>query len=157
MKGFYVPVRNKIDSIFVNNYNLKHDSLSSKIIAALFTGTLGAIISNPVDVIKIRQMSIPGYNTSIIYGLYNIHKTEGFQGLIKGVVPSTLRGASIAVGELATYDYTKVFLKRAFYRGQESSYLHISASLVTGLVAATVAAPFDLIKTRYLHYIHVFI
>jgi len=102
-------------------------------------------------------MAIPGYNTSIMYGLYNIHKTEGLQGLTKGIVPSTLRGASIAVGELATYDYTKVFLKRVFYRGQESSYLHISASLVTGMVAATVAAPFDLIKTRYFHQIHVFI
>ena len=39
---------------------------------------------------------------------------------------------------------------RAQVFGEESVALHVVASLVTGFVATTVAAPFDIIKTRYM-------
>jgi hypothetical protein len=69
---------------------------------------------------------------------------------VKGIIPSTLRGASIAVGELAAYDIAKTSIKSLDVRGlsEEGAALHIASSLVTGLAATTMAAPFDLIKTR---------
>jgi hypothetical protein len=56
-------------------------------------------------------------------------------------------GAMIAMGELATYDQSKYLLKR-YSLFEEGWMLHIASSLITGLVATTVAAPFDLLKTR---------
>lgn len=56
-------------------------------------------------------------------------------------------GAFIAVGELATYDHSKVVLKSQF-SFDEGFLLHAASSLITGLVATTVAAPFDLLKSR---------
>ena len=35
--------------------------------------------------------------------------------------------------------------------GQEGIGLHVAASLITGVVATTVAAPFDMIKTRMMN------
>lgn len=75
------------------------------------------------------------------------HLCTGFAGLYKGVVPSTLRGAFIACGELATYDITKTAIK-THLGVQDSIPLHVLCSLITGLVATSVAAPFDMIKTR---------
>jgi hypothetical protein len=56
-------------------------------------------------------------------------------------------GAAIAVGELATYDQSKIWLKKHF-DFSEGFKLHTISSLITGFVATTVAAPFDLLKTR---------
>lgn len=56
-------------------------------------------------------------------------------------------GAMIAMGELATYDHVKYLLKKHSTL-EEGGSLHIVSSMITGLVATTVAAPFDLLKTR---------
>lgn len=61
-----------------------------------------------------------------------------------------LLGAFIAVGELATYDQSKSFIKSNF-DGTEGFQLHVICSLITGVVATSVAAPFDLLKTRYIY------
>lgn len=143
--GFYVPLRDALMNRFDSSGSTC--SLFCKILTAMCTGTLGAILANPADVIKIRLMVNPHAYSSVLNGFHKIIKTEGISGLYKGVIPSTLRGAFIAAGELATYDHTKELLK--FYSSiSEGFTLHAIASLITGLVATTVAAPFDMIKTR---------
>jgi hypothetical protein len=147
--GLYTPVRNFYDKKF-NVNNEKDNVLLCKVAAAFTTGTTGAIISNPVDLIKIRLMANPNRYNGLGDALSSIINAEGYNGLLKGIVPSTLRGASIAVGELAAYDHTKTTIKtlNLAYISTEGTSLHILSSLVTGLVATTMAAPFDLIKTR---------
>ena len=82
---------------------------------------------------------------SLIGALYDLYQERG---MFNGLVPSTMRGACISVGEIATYDQAKEMLKASKVVHEEGPVLHITASLITGLVATTVAAPFDLLKTR---------
>lgn len=158
--GFYVPVRDNLVVIFTSsksrsiNGDISTDdkemiqsTFAVKALAAMITGTIGSVVANPIDVVKIRLMTNPKAYPSTLSAVDQIFRTEGFNGLYKGVVPSTLRGAFIAAGELATYDHAKHIIKDKF-RLNEGFYLHSLASLVTGLVAATVAAPFDIVKTR---------
>lgn len=145
--GLYTTVRNQISVLCGNDAENKKDSLFPKICSALTTGTIGAVLANPVDVIKIRLMSNPKLYPTTLSAFPTIISKEGFIGLYKGVFPSTLRGAFIAVGELATYDHSKWMLKHYFCLN-EGSLLHVCSSLITGLIATTVAAPFDMIKTR---------
>ena len=79
--------------------------------------------------------------------LRNIARNEGLvQGLlVRGVSASAPRGAAIAVGEVTTYDQTKAYLKKHY---EDGFALHVVTSLITGVVATTVAAPFDLMKSR---------
>ena len=135
-------------------------TIISQICAAVSTGTLGAVLSNPMDVIKVRQMALASssMSSSLVGTFARISREEGLAGFMRGVLPSTLRGACIAAGELATYDHAKGMIKLLLWRNggsqngmksnEEGLTLHIAASLVTGIVAATVAAPFDLFKTR---------
>jgi hypothetical protein len=152
--GFYVPVRDTIRDIVAKLYNDKtassavENSFSVKALAAMTTGTMGSILANPIDVVKIRLMTNPNAYQSTLSAIPIIFRMEGLAGLYKGVVPSTLRGAFIAAGELATYDHSKHLIK-AHLQISEGVHLHSFASLITGFVAATVAAPFDMIKTRY--------
>ena len=133
----------------------------------MYAGTLGAFIANPVDVVKIRLMVQPQLYPSLFRAIMSIKQQEGWYGLYKGLLPSTLRGivlsinvvallitafyciigAFISVGELATYDQSKYLVKKHF-EISEGFQLHAISSLITGVVATTVAAPFDLLKTR---------
>lgn len=122
-------------------------SFATRASAALITGTLGAIVSNPFDVVKVRLLADRSAYPSTYAAYPTLARAEGLEGLFRGVFPSTLRGASIAVGELAAYDQCKHQMKRTFQM-EEGVKLHGCSSLATGVCATTMAAPFDLIKTR---------
>ena len=47
---------------------------------------------------------------------------------------------------MTTYDFTKDQFRKRNY--EDNFALHVATSLITGLVATTVAAPFDLLKSR---------
>jgi hypothetical protein len=144
--GFYIPVRNYI-LVLTNTNSKESNNLFVKVLSAMSTGVLGSIVANPIDVVKVRMMTINSSSSTyeIIKKVYN---HEGLYGFYKGLVPSTLRASSIAVGELACYDYTKHALINHYNIKEESILLHIFTSLITGFTAATSAAPFDVIKTR---------
>jgi hypothetical protein len=92
-------------------------------------------------------MNNPSQYGSIKLAISSIYTNEGIKGFSKGLWPSTLRGAFIAAGELATYDHAKTKIKY-YFNIREGFFLHTLSSLITGVVATTVAAPFDIIKTR---------
>lgn len=145
--GFYVPVR---DGLCQASGRRTDDSLV-KVISALFCGSLGALIGNPADVLKIRYMADPHAYPSLWGGVRELLREEGVSGLYRGLLPCTLRAACIAAGELATYDIVKTRLCRHLRVRTDDPAVHVLSSLVTGVVAAFVAAPFDLLKARAMH------
>jgi hypothetical protein len=140
--GMYVPCR----SLYLDCFG--GQDAAAKVAAALTTGTLGSLAANPIDVVKIRLMREPTLYPSTAAALPAILRAEGLAGLYRGLAPSTLRGACVSAGELACYDVIKGELRGRFFQGADTLPLHVAASLVTGLVAACVAAPWDLIKAR---------
>jgi hypothetical protein len=136
--GLYVPLRGHFGG----------ESPAAKVAAALCTGTLGSLLANPIDVVKIRLMADARRYPSTAAAIPIIFRAEGLAGFYRGLAPSTLRGACVSAGELATYDVAKGLLREALFSGRDGVALHVAASLVTGCVAACVAAPFDLIKAR---------
>ena len=129
-------------------------SLAQRALAAALTGFGGSLCANAVDVVKVKQFD-SGSNRSVVAAMRDVARSEGVvRGLlVRGVSASAPRGAAIAIGEVTTYDYAKSRLARhpAFARdanGAEPFALHIVTSVITGVVATTVAAPFDTIKSR---------
>lgn len=141
--GFYIPVR---DGCLRLLDRPSDGDLLCKVAAAMACGTLGSVIANPVDVVKIRLMVDPQRYPSLGAALLAVYRTEGLGGLYRGLLPSTLRSAFVAAGELAAYDIIKTQLRSRLRRDDWT--LHLLSSLLTGVVAALVAAPFDLLKAR---------
>lgn len=154
--GLYTPVRD----LAIQQTGAPSDSLVIKLVSAMACGIVGSVIANPFDVVKVRLMAAPmttnttSSPTTTLSVLRSLHSLEGIAGLYRGLVPSTLRGCFIAAGELGTYDVVKTELRRRYpgpgQEGGESVWLHITASLVTGVVAAVVASPFDVLKSRFM-------
>jgi hypothetical protein len=74
----------------------------------------------------------------------------GVRGLWKGWVPNCQRAALVQVGDLTTYDATKQFLRRRF-DFPDGPLLHAVCSGAAGMVAATLGAPADVVKTRVMN------
>ena len=141
-KGLYPIVRDAIAG------DAAEPSLPQRVAAASGTGFLGSICANAVDVVKIRQFERPDrYGGSLINALSAIAREEGLVSglLVRGCSASAPRGAAIAVGEVTTYDQVKTWLKRHY---EDGFAVHVVTSLITGVVATPVAAPFDLLKSR---------
>eukprot|EP00928_Gymnodinium_smaydae_P003782 TRINITY_DN11338_c0_g2_i1.p1 TRINITY_DN11338_c0_g2~~TRINITY_DN11338_c0_g2_i1.p1 ORF type:complete len:304 (+),score=37.36 TRINITY_DN11338_c0_g2_i1:44-913(+) len=120
--------------------------------AASLTGLGGSLCANGPDVVKVRLFAEPGRYSGFLGACSHIARAEGVvRGLLlRGVSASAPRGAAIAIGEVTTYDQTKVTLRQYWppaADGKESFSLHVATSLITGVVATTVAAPFDTIKS----------
>lgn len=139
-KGLYPIARDAISGDV-------NPSLPQRVAAASATGFGGSICANAFDVVKIRQFDQPQRYSSLAGAMRDIARKEGLVGglLLRGVSASAPRGAAIAVGEVTTYDQVKSYFKRHY---EDSFGVHVACSLITGVVATTVAAPFDLLKSR---------
>lgn len=152
--GLYVPVRNMV----LGDSDPKKAPLYKRILAGALSGSLGQLVANPFDVVKVRlqadgRLKALGQNprySGTLNALLRIPKEEGIGGFYKGLGPSIGRAAVINGCGIASYDWTKVQVLRL--TGQEKGLVpQVIGSLVSGLVSALVSTPFDVIKTRMMN------
>jgi len=134
----------------------REPQLHHRALAAALTGLGGSIFANGPDVVKVRLFADPARYPGAAAAALEIARAEGLVAglLTRGVSASAPRGAAIAIGEVTTYDHTKATLRRHWPgadspdgRRREPFSLHVVTSLITGVVATTVAAPFDTLKS----------
>lgn len=140
--GFYTPVRD-----FYAKQTGAVETPFVKVAAALTTGAFSCVLANPIDVVKIRMQRNPQAYSSTFAAIPAIVKAEGWFGLTKGIAPSTLRGMSLSVGQLAVYDIVKTAVRDGL-GVNEGTQLYIMSALVTGVAASVLSAPFDYLKAR---------
>lgn len=146
------------------NHHLGFGALGEKFGAGLIAGAIGSSLANPADLLKIRMQLEPGKTDSD--GRYlrgpqkgkfkkykstgevfkNVLRSEGLRGFYRGVSATCLRSSLLTAGQLSSYDHGKQLLKASGFLS-EGLPLHLTCSVISGLVAATVCAPADRIKT----------
>ena len=87
----------------------------------------------------------PRYNW-FIGALSTITKEEGVAGLYKGLSANVGRASSLAAAEMASYDTLKPVFQDTF--GLDGMALHFGTANGAGFIAAFVANPFDVAKSR---------
>ncbi|XRB16862.1 mitochondrial carrier protein [Pseudoscourfieldia marina] len=146
--GLYPTVRDAVQ--------LDSAPLLGRILAGGMTGSIGSVVFNPVDVVRIRmQTPNPPASTWQAFGIIAREGSGGkgsLSSLWRGWHASAARAATLSGSQLATYDSIKKPLRENFAfltdaQGNETPLLHSFASLVSGFVAQTVTMPFDTMKT----------
>lgn len=141
--GFYEPFKQLLGA-----KDRKTTPLWKKFAAGLLSGSSGAIIANPYDLLKVRMQSKEGVERlSFTAEALSIIKTEGIRGLYRGTLPNVTRGAILTATKMATYDHTKHLILNSGLMNDDI-YCFFVCSLVTGIVLTVTTAPIDLIKTR---------
>jgi solute carrier family 25 (mitochondrial uncoupling protein), member 27 len=81
---------------------------------------------------------------------YQILKEGGVRGLWRGSLINVQRAAIVNLGDLVTYDLVKTYLLNNLDL-KDDYKTHILSSISSGLVAATMGTPADVIKTRIMN------
>jgi len=141
-------------------------SFATRILAGLLTGFTGALVANPTDVVKVRLQAEAGtvrdgvYVTGLKQGeapspntfvsMWRLASQQGvWKGLFRGASANCGRAALVTSGQLTSYDQTKRMLAGCDSGPFQREGMRIAlASFVSGVTAATVSAPVDLVKSR---------
>lgn len=152
--GFYEYLRDNV---------LKKDPdgyfpLWKSIIGGLSAGAAAQFVASPADLVKV-QMQTEGRRAlegkprrvkNTLHAFKKISAERGFLGLWRGWLPNVQRAAIVNLGDLTTYDSAKHFILRN--TSLHDNYVtHALSSLCSGLVAASLGTPADVIKTRIMN------
>ncbi|KAJ3028861.1 UNVERIFIED_CONTAM: hypothetical protein HDU68_000734 [Siphonaria sp. JEL0065] len=132
----------------------KEYPLMGRIVSASIGGVIGGVVGSPADLANVRLQSdarLPlnqqRYNNALD-ALITILRREGVTKLWTGVGPNILRAIPMTAGQIATYDTVKaeMLLFPAYF--SDNLTTHAIASTAGALVATTLCAPIDVIKSR---------
>lgn len=118
--------------------------------AAFASGVCGALVGNPADLANVRMQNDWARRSygSVFDVFSGIIRQDGPRGLLRGVVPNSLRAGVMTSCQLASYDSFKSALKTRLGMSEESTFTQLTASLLAGLLATTLCSPIDVLKTR---------
>ncbi|KAJ3291901.1 Mitochondrial dicarboxylate transporter [Rhizoclosmatium sp. JEL0117] len=125
-----------------------------RILSGCFGGVVGGFVGSPADLANVRLQSdarLPPAQqrySNALDALVTIFRKEGITKLWTGVGPNILRAIPMTAGQAATYDSVKSLLLSYPAYFSDNLTLYIIASTAGALVATTVCAPIDVIKSR---------
>eukprot|EP00201_Polytomella_parva_P011889 CAMPEP_0175056958 /NCGR_PEP_ID=MMETSP0052_2-20121109/10980_1 /TAXON_ID=51329 ORGANISM="Polytomella parva, Strain SAG 63-3" /NCGR_SAMPLE_ID=MMETSP0052_2 /ASSEMBLY_ACC=CAM_ASM_000194 /LENGTH=316 /DNA_ID=CAMNT_0016322083 /DNA_START=52 /DNA_END=1002 /DNA_ORIENTATION=+ len=143
--GLYTPIKMAIagDEKAAASFQLK-------VLSGSLSGGLAAAVTSPIELIKTRLQAAgrdPALPNTSMGVIRSVVAADGVPGLWRGAMPGLIRSAILTACQCATYDEAKKFVKDTTGLN-EGLYLHLSSSMIAGLVTTTVTNPIDVIKTR---------
>lgn len=133
-------------------------SIWKSVLCGSASGALGQFLASPTDLVKVqiqmegrrRLEGHPPRVQSTWHAFRKILAEGGVRGLWKGWVPNVQRAALVNMGDLTTYDNIKHFILNNTNL-KDNWLTHMLSSSCSGLVAATLGTPADVVKTRIMN------
>ncbi|KAM4787047.1 mitochondrial uncoupling protein 4 isoform 1-T1 [Cyanocitta cristata] len=128
------------------------------VVGGMSAGAIGQFFASPADLVKV-QMQMEGKRKlegkplrfrGVHHAFLKILSEGGVRGLWAGWVPNVQRAALVNMGDLTTYDSVKHFLLLNTTL-VDNSVTHSLSSACSGLVAAVLGTPADVVKTRIMN------
>lgn len=119
--------------------------------ASAASGTLAAVFTNPIWVIKTRMLSTSssqqGAYPSMISGLRSIWRGEGYRGLFHGLVP-TLAGVSHGALYFVAYEKLKAQRRQSRNNAPLTNLDTLFTSSLSKVFAGSLTYPHQLVRAR---------
>ena len=138
--GMFAPVKRALG---VN----KESNPILKCVAGGIVGAMGAISSNPSDMIKVRMQAHQGEYQSAWWHISKIYQNYGVIGFWKGLNAGIQRSIVLNFTKLGTYDIIKHKIIDDGYL-KDGLLCQFVASIFAGFFTAVTSTPVDNIKTR---------
>ncbi|KAF8358672.1 hypothetical protein PRIPAC_93667 [Pristionchus pacificus] len=122
-------------------------------LAGLVSGAIAQFFASPMDLVKVQVQLRHISNTAEYHGntisiVSAIVRKHGFTELWRGWIPNVQRAALLNMADIACYDFSKRYLLSSDLGLTDSTLTHLLASALSGLSAALVSTPSDVVKTR---------
>lgn len=152
--GFYEPIR-KTTNQLVGLDTMQQNPFTS-VFAGAASGAVGAILGNPLFMIKARMQAYSPalpvgaqhYYKSSWDALKTIYQRERFRGLVRGVDAAILRTSMGSSVQLPTYNWTKNQLVSRGILPAGSIWTYLASSSVSGVCVLVMMQPADTTLTR---------
>ncbi|KAG0320935.1 Mitochondrial dicarboxylate transporter [Linnemannia gamsii] len=159
-QGTYSTVRFGTYDLLKEKFGPKDGSripVSTMLLCGVLAGCVGGGFGNPADVVNIRMVNdgkLPKeqqrHYKHAFDGLFRIVKEEGPSQLMRGLGPNMNRAILMTSSQLVSYDgFKRQLLSTPWFKDNLAT--HFASSLLAGLVATTVCAPLDVLKTRIMN------
>eukprot|EP00004_Rigifila_ramosa_P016336 TRINITY_DN3869_c0_g1_i1.p1 TRINITY_DN3869_c0_g1~~TRINITY_DN3869_c0_g1_i1.p1 ORF type:complete len:301 (-),score=49.99 TRINITY_DN3869_c0_g1_i1:29-931(-) len=145
--GLYEPVKSALVGGNTEVRGLDFP-LWKKICAGAVSGSIGAAIATPTDLVKVRMQAGGTQYKGVFHAFATIYRAEGFAGLYRGVGPTVQRATILTATQLPVYDHSKHLMLSRNWVKHDDTWAHFLASMTTGLVVASTTSPVDVVKTR---------
>ncbi|KAG2236418.1 mitochondrial carrier domain-containing protein [Thamnidium elegans] len=139
---------------YITSKTNKKANIGQLLICSSIAGALGGACGNPGDVINVRMQNdgqLPPQQRRnykhAIDGIVRITKDEGASALFRGLGPNINRAILMTSSQCVSYDLFKTIILNHTSM-KDGITLHLTSSVLAGLVATTVCSPVDVIKTR---------
>jgi len=111
---------------------------------------IAGMIMMPFTILKVRwEAGLIGKEKNLMKNLFNIGKTEGLSGLLKGALPTMVRDAPYSGLYLLFYDNLKnIIMPMNEDLKLSPSVLHLGCGVGAGCMASVVTQPADVVKTK---------
>jgi len=121
----------------------------------LISGSVAQFASSPADLVKVQMQmegirklqQLPPRFNSTWHAVRVLYKQVGMRGLWAGWIPNCQRAGLVNMADMATYDHVKRYLLRRM-RWEDNFMTHGCSSCCSGLAAAIISTPSDVVKTR---------
>eukprot|EP00013_Stygamoeba_regulata_P006071 CAMPEP_0177639928 /NCGR_PEP_ID=MMETSP0447-20121125/6277_1 /TAXON_ID=0 /ORGANISM="Stygamoeba regulata, Strain BSH-02190019" /LENGTH=305 /DNA_ID=CAMNT_0019141977 /DNA_START=225 /DNA_END=1142 /DNA_ORIENTATION=- len=147
--GLYEPIKEVLGATDPTS-----TPLWTKFLAAGTSGAIGAAISTPTDLVKVRFQSVlpgqPKPYRSTLHAFVEIFRQGGLRALYVGTNANTQRAVLLTGSQLAAYDHSKHYIINRGWM-HEGYQLHLVSSVFAGLVCSITTSPIDSVKTRLMN------
>lgn len=132
--------------------------LSTAVCGGVLAGGVAQFLASPADLVKVqvqmegrrRLQGLPPRVSGAWDAATKIWARGGVKGLWAGWGPNVQRACFVNLGDLTTYDTAKHFILNNTTL-KDNYFLHALASACSGLIAAVLGTPADVIKTRVMN------
>lgn len=171
--GVYPTLRDMLSELIVGKTSSQGDDdvattkqARAMVASSLLAGGVGYWITTPTFQMKVRLQAEAGLRGAdgilltgaraghapqyggLLHGLARLAREEGLSGLYRGGGALVVRGALITSAQLVSYDLAKTQAKASKLIA-DGPALHVLSSIFAAFWMATLAAPMDVLMTRY--------
>ena len=149
--GLFPPIRRALHAaLSLAGGSAASVPLLAKMAIGAACGGFGAMLCNPLDLVKARMAVSPEAHPNSLAALAAIGKGRDARALWRGGAATVVRGAMGSGAQLAAYDTTKRAFATAFGVGSPrlAALAILAATVVSAAAHTTASAPADVVKTR---------
>jgi hypothetical protein len=133
----------------VNKENKNSDkTVLVTMLSGLFSGSIGKLITHPIDTIKAKIQINSGKNIGIIDIVENTLKSESYKGFYKGLPVSVIGSMPACLLYFGSYEYAKKNLLIYKNFNQSEFLTYFIAGIFAEAVSCIIFVPVDVIKER---------
>lgn len=151
--SFYREYKDLILKYTDSTFNDSNLNSAEYLLSAFGAGWTTSILTNPIWVIKTRMIATsrqaPGAYTSIIDGIKQIYRYEGFVGYYKGLSPALLNVSQGAL-QFSIYDTFKhhFILRKGSPERKLTTFEYLYSSAISKITATMTLYPLQVIRSR---------